>query len=91
MHLIRLLYSGANALRTGEIMIDVSDFRSELLSIRDGQYTFADVEQKAKELEKEFGSAFEKTSLPEQPDFERVNQYLIEARRFAAKPKTHES
>ena len=81
MHLIRLLHSGIGALRTGEIMVDVSEFRSELLAIRNGQGSFEEVEQTALELDRQFALEFESTSLPEQPDFEAVNRFLIEARR----------
>ena len=81
MHLIRLLHSGIGALRTGEIMVDVSEFRSELLAIRNGQSSFEEVEQTALELDRQFALEFESTSLPEQPGFEAVNRFLIEARR----------
>lgn len=84
MHLIRLLHSGTSALKTGEIMLDVSEFRSELLKVRNGHYSFDEVEAMAKKLEKEFADAFDKTNLPEQPDFETVDQFLIKARRSAA-------
>jgi hypothetical protein len=36
MHLIRLLYSGIHALRTGDILVDVGEHRDELLQIRSG-------------------------------------------------------
>lgn len=85
MHLLRLLRSGTSALRTGEIMLDVSEFRSELLKVRGGHYSFEEVESMAKELEKEFAEAFDKTDLPEQPDFKTVDAFLIDARRAAAK------
>ena len=81
MHLIRLLHSGIGALRTGEIMVDVSEFRSELLAVRNGQYDFEEVEEMAMDLDRQFAEEFETTSLPEQPDFEAVNQFLIETRR----------
>ena len=84
MHLIRLLHSGVGALRTGEIMIDVSDFRSELLRIRNGHYSFEEVEAMAKELERKFAEEFEQTKLPEQPNVAKVNRFLIKARKFAA-------
>jgi predicted nucleotidyltransferase len=81
MHLVRLLHSGIGALRTGEIMVDVSEYRSELLAIRNGQCDFEEVEEMALDLDRQFATEFETTSLPEQPDFEAVNQFLIEARR----------
>ncbi|QEG21685.1 nucleotidyltransferase domain-containing protein [Mariniblastus fucicola] len=89
MHLIRLLHSGSGALKTGEIMVDVSEFRSELLAIRNGQYSFEQIESMAIELNKTFADAFEHTKLPEQPNFKTVDQFLIEARESAisSRPK----
>ena len=81
MHLIRLLHSGIAALRTGEIMVDVSEFRSELLAIRNAEHSFEEVEQMAAKLNKQFADAFEDTNLPEQPDFQMVDRFLIDARR----------
>lgn len=81
MHLIRLLYSGIAALETGEIMVDVSEHRDELLSIRNGDWKFEEIRRKALSLDKDFQRAFDKTHLPEQPNLESVNQFLIDARR----------
>lgn len=80
MHLVRLLYSGIGALKTGEIMIDVSRHRDQLLEIRDGKFEFEEIRQVALQLDREFQDAFEKTALPDQPDFEMVDRLLIEAR-----------
>ena len=80
MHLIRLLHSGIGALQTGDIMIDVSQHREQLMDIRNGNLEFEEVRQLALALDKDFQKAFETTKLPEQPDFETVNQLLIEAR-----------
>src|SRR3954469_3918571 len=44
MHLIRLLHSGIHALTEGEIRVDVAEHREELLAIRRGERTFAEVE-----------------------------------------------
>ena len=81
MHLVRLLFSGIHALRTGEILVDVSSLRDELLRIKHGVLGFDAVRQQALELEREFQAAMQHTSLPEQPDFHRVNEFLIRARR----------
>lgn len=81
MHLVRLLYSGIHALRTGEIQVDVSSRREELLRIKRGELSFDEVKQQAQALEREFQGAFEATHLPEQPDFAGVNAFLIRARR----------
>ena len=81
MHLIRLLHSGVHALRDGEIRVDVSEHRAELLAIRGGGVPFEEVEARALELDRVFQRAFETTTLPERPDADRANQFLIAARR----------
>ena len=81
MHLIRLLYSGIAALETGEIRIDAGQHREELLHIRAGELGLEEVKQRAIKLDDRFQEAFQKTSLPEQPDYARVDEFLIRARR----------
>jgi uncharacterized protein len=81
MHLIRLLHSGIHALKTGEILVDVSPRREELLHIKSGSLPFEEVKRLALDLEREFQAAFAETHLPEQPDFAHVNEFLIRARR----------
>jgi hypothetical protein len=80
MHMVRLLLSGLHALRSGEILVDVGEHREELLTIRRGEKTFAQVQERAQELEKQFQEALPATVLPEKPDEERVDQFLIRAR-----------
>jgi hypothetical protein len=84
MHLVRLLLSGIHALRHGDILVDVGDHREELLRIRSGVLTFAEVQARALELNRLFEEAFPATRLPERPDYDRVNRFLIEARRRRA-------
>ena len=81
MHLIRLLYSGIHAVKHGEILVDVSAHRDELLSIRNEDIRFEEVVRLAYRLDEEFQSAFEKTRLPAQPDLEAIDAFLIDARR----------
>jgi hypothetical protein len=81
MHLVRLLYSGIAALETGQIQVDVSARRDELMDIRNGGLTFEQVKEKALKLDREFQQTFEKTALPEQPDYSQVNEFLVWARR----------
>jgi predicted nucleotidyltransferase len=81
MHLIRLLYSGIAALETGEIRVDVGDHRDELLCIRNDGLPFEEVKLRALELDERFQQAFARTKLPEQPDYERVDAFLVRARR----------
>jgi uncharacterized protein len=81
MHLIRLLHSGIEALRSGEIRIDVAEHRDELLAIRSGALSFEQARARALELDRLFQEAYQSTRLPEQPDFKRIDAFLIEARR----------
>ena len=81
MHLIRLLHSGIHALTDGEIRVDVAEHRGELLDIRAGKYGFEEVRTRALELDRRFREAFTRTALPERPDTDRVNRFLIAARR----------
>jgi hypothetical protein len=81
MHLIRLLHSGIHALRAGEIRVDVGEHRDELLEIRRGEVPFEGVEARALDLDRAFRAAFEATALPERPDADRANRFLVAARR----------
>jgi hypothetical protein len=81
MHLVRLLYSGIEALRSGQVRIDVAEHRDELLAIKSGAWSFAQAKARALELDRRFQEAYRQTTLPEQPDYRRVDAFLIWARR----------
>jgi hypothetical protein len=83
MHLIRLLLSGVGVLRDGFVPVRVDAHRDRLLAIRRGEMPWDDVEAWRLHLHQEFNAAFETTKLPERPDYERVNAFLISARRRA--------
>lgn len=80
MHLIRLLRSGIAALRTGDLPVRVEEGRGELLAIRDGLVAWERVDQARRSLHAEFERAFEASTLPERPDYERANAILVSAR-----------
>lgn len=84
MHLIRLLLSGTEALRTGVLPVRVETERDRLLSIRDGAMQWEDVDRWRLTLHKGFEEAFITTKLPERPDYEAANEFLIRARRQMA-------
>lgn len=83
MHLIRLLLSGIHVLREGTVPVDVGEHRNELLAIKNNEMPWDDIEAWRMRLHAEFDRAFEQTSLPERPDYERVNEFLVKARRLA--------
>lgn len=81
MHLIRLLLSGITALKDGHILVDVGDYRDELLAIRQEKRTWQAVNQWRLELHKEFDALYPVTQLPDRPDYDAVNAFLIKAHR----------
>lgn len=84
MHLIRLLLSGVSVLREGTLRTNAEEHRERLLAIKRGEIEWTSVNVWRLELHKEFDSALAATRLPERPDYERVNNFLIKARRIAA-------
>ena len=83
MHLIRLLLSGIETLQTGVVPVDVGQHRERLLEIRRGKRSWPNVNEWRLQLHKEFETAFQETKLPDRPDYERANAFLIRARREA--------
>jgi uncharacterized protein len=83
MHLIRLLLSGITALNERVIPVRVEENRDQLLAIRRGEMTWETVNEWRVELHQAFDNAFRRTSLPDRPDYERANDFLLRARRSA--------
>jgi uncharacterized protein len=83
MHMIRLLLSGIVLLREGILPVDVGPHRERLLAIRDGAIPWEDVERWRHELHRELDEAYRSTTLPERPDYQAANDFLLEARRSA--------
>jgi predicted nucleotidyltransferase len=83
MHLIRLLLSGIGVLRDGFVPVRVEAYRERLLAIRRGEVPWQEVESWRIELHRRFNEAFETNGLPERPDYDRANAFLIAARRRA--------
>jgi predicted nucleotidyltransferase len=83
MHLLRLLHSGITVLREGYVPVRVGAQREQLLAIRRGEVPWDEVERWRKALHAEFDVAYQTTRLPERPDYQRANAFLIKARRAA--------
>jgi hypothetical protein len=83
MHLIRLLHSGITVLTEAFVPVCIDAHRDQLLAIKRGEVPFAEVEGWRLQLHKEFEAAFAKTTLPERPDYNRANGFLLKARRSA--------
>jgi uncharacterized protein len=85
MHLLRLLLTGAATLRTGNVPVRVEAHRDRLLAVKRGELPWAEVDAWRKELHRDFERALAETKLPERPDYEAANRFLIKARREMTK------
>ena len=84
MHLLRLLLTGAATLREGHVPVRVVTHRDQLLSIKRGEVPWTEVDAWRCALHKDFAQALAVTRLPERPDYEAANAFLIKARRQQA-------
>jgi len=84
MHLLRLLLTGAATLREGRVPVKVESDRDRLLAVRSGAVSWEEVDAWRKELHSDFEKALAGTALPEYPDYETANQFLIQTRRQQA-------
>ncbi|WP_329542280.1 nucleotidyltransferase domain-containing protein [Streptomyces sp. NBC_01358] len=84
MHLLRLLASCRDLLRTGELTIDVGAAREELLAVKRGEVAWPEVERRMASLAEESDEAAAVSPLPDRPDRARVEDFLIRARRASA-------
>jgi predicted nucleotidyltransferase len=84
MHLLRLLLSGAAALRDGRVPVRVEVHRERLLAVKRGEVPWEEVDAWRLELHRDFDHALTATKLPERPDYEAANLFLIRARRERA-------
>jgi predicted nucleotidyltransferase len=81
MHLLRLLLAGITVLREAHVPVHVGDHRERLLAIKRGEITFDDCESWRRSLHGQFDDALTQTKLPERPDYEAANAWLLRARR----------
>ncbi|MFJ8192486.1 DNA polymerase beta superfamily protein [Streptomyces sp. NPDC096094] len=84
MHLLRLLMSARDLLRTGTLTIDVGDRRESLLAVRRGEVPWPEVESRMARLAEEGEEAARRGPLPEEPDRRRVEDFLVRTRRASA-------
>ena len=61
--------------------VQVEAHRERLLAVKRGELAWADVDAWRKELHRDFEITLTESKLPERPDYEAVNQFLIKARR----------
>lgn len=86
MHLLRLLLTGAATLREVRVPVRVEVHRERLLAVKRGELPWAEVDVWRKKLHLDFEHALAETRLPERPDYDAANRFLIKARREMAHP-----
>lgn len=84
MHLLRLLATCRDLLRTGELVIEVGPAREELLAVRRGEVPWPQVERRMTRLAEENDEALGTSPLPPHPDRSRVEDFLVRTRRASA-------
>lgn len=84
MHLLRLLMSARDLLRSGELRIDVGEQREPLLAVKRGEVPWARVEAWMARLAAEGEEALRGSPLPPEPDRARVAGFLHRVRRASA-------
>lgn len=85
MHLLRLLLTGAATLREGHVPVRVEAHRDRLLAVKRAVLSWAEVDAWRKELHRDFERGLAETKLPERPDYEAANRFLIKARRASVR------
>ncbi len=84
MHLLRLLTTARDLLRTGILTIDVGEQREPLLAVKRGEVPWPEVESWMARLAEEGTEAARRSPLPEEPDRRRVEAFLVRTRRASA-------
>ncbi|MFG2711416.1 DNA polymerase beta superfamily protein [Streptomyces goshikiensis] len=84
MHLLRLLLSCRDLLRTGRLTIDAGPHRDRLLAVKRGELSWAEVDAWMARLAEETEAALSTTPLPQSPDHARVADFLHRTRHASA-------
>lgn len=78
-HIIRLGYQGIDYMNTGAFPIPMPpEQRDYILAVRTGQIDEHEVLTMAGELERDLKDAIDSTLLPDKPNYEAVNEFLID-------------
>lgn len=84
MHLLRLLMSGIVVLREGRVSVRVEDGqREKLLAVKRGELTWDETDRWRRQLHEDFDHALTQTQLPDRPDYDWANDFLVRARQAA--------
>ena len=87
MHLVRLYYTGTELLETGKMRTYRDKEHDLLMDIRNGKFQNEDYTFKPEffelvdDLEKKFLYASEHTGLPDKPDWEQIEEFVMKVNR----------
>jgi uncharacterized protein len=82
MHVARLGLQGVELLSTGRLTLPLAEpDRSRVMAIRTGQLSLDETLAEIDEIERQLHAAVESSSLREEPDFEVVNEFLVDSYR----------
>lgn len=78
-HIIRLGLQGIELLDTGKLQLPMKEeHRRNVVDVRTGKYTLEQVLKQVAYLEFEIKDAYRLSDLPEEPDREKVEEFMIE-------------
>jgi hypothetical protein len=84
MHALRLGHQGIELLQAGQVTLPMSEpERSRVMAVRRGERSFEQALGEIDEVERRLEVALEHTTLPESPDEDTVNVFLVDAYRQA--------
>jgi predicted nucleotidyltransferase len=78
MHLLRLLIMGTEILQSKCINTYRENEKEFLLKVRNGEYTYNEIFEMADEYENKFKYASENTDLPDEPNYSKINEIVME-------------
>lgn len=78
---VRKELTGAATLHDARVPVRTKAHRERLLAVKRGELSWTEVDAWRKELHCDFERALAETRLPERPDYEKTNEFLIKARR----------
>lgn len=87
MHLIRLLITGTEILEGKGVHTYREKDRGLLLDIRNGKYSYEEIFELVNKYEDEFKYANENCTLPDKPDYDRINELIMEINKGALNEK----
>ncbi len=79
MHTIRLLRVAKEIAEEGKLNVKRPD-RDFLLNVKMGTYEYDDLLAQAEEMKEELNTLYENSTLPDQPDLDKVNELLVKVR-----------